>query len=311
MSDARPGTAIALGRLLRVSLLPSAVADVLAGLLLGGAGSLPGTAPTLALVGSSLLVYHGGLALNDWADRGRDALLRPDRPLVSGALPARAVPPAVALGWLLAVALAAWVTPLAGAWVALLAALVVAYDLGPRGPRLGPSLLASCRALNLGLGLLAGSILVGDGPLWRPAAWLLPLAYGAYVYAVSRLGRLEDGEDPDLSRGRPARLLRLAAALLLLPALVPLAGVGLLERGTALAALLSGAAGLVARARGPEPWTAARVGAAMGLALRRLLLFGAATALLGGTPAAWLTFGLLLGLGYPASRLLARTFPPS
>ena len=75
-----------LGRLLRLSLLPSAVADVTVGMLLGGAGVWPeGVAPGL-LVLSSLGIYHGSMALNDWADRHEDARLRPGRPLPSGAL---------------------------------------------------------------------------------------------------------------------------------------------------------------------------------------------------------------------------------
>src|SRR5690606_29795536 len=96
LSASGPTRAAAFGRLIRVSLFPTAVADVLAGLLVGGGGAFPGVGATSALVGASLLVYHGGLALNDWADREHDARTRPDRPLPSRAIPARAVPWAVA-----------------------------------------------------------------------------------------------------------------------------------------------------------------------------------------------------------------------
>lgn len=308
MSAQSGARATALLRLLRISLLPTALADVFAGLLVGARGVLPPAGTTLSLVGASLLVYHGGLALNDWADRRADALTRPDRPLPSGAIPARLVPPAVALAFALAIALAARVAPLLGAWVALLAACAATYDLVGRGPRLGPFLLASCRALNLGLGILATELL-GAAP--HPAVWLLPVLYGAYVFVVSRLGRLEDGEDRDLAGGRPGRLLRAAAVLLVLPAFVPLPGVALPDRALALCALLVGAAGLWRRSLSPEPWTPGRVGASMGLALRRLLLFSAALALLGSSPQARLVAAALLGLGYPFARLLARRFPPS
>ena len=65
------------GALLRLSMSPSAAADAAAGVLLG-AGTWPaGPAPFL-LVAGSLCVYHGGMALNDWADRGHDARTRPE-----------------------------------------------------------------------------------------------------------------------------------------------------------------------------------------------------------------------------------------
>ncbi len=300
--------ALALARLLRISLAPTAVADVLAGLVVAGGGSLPGAGAVLALVGASLLVYHGGLALNDWADRHADAATRPDRPLPSGAIPAAAVPPAVALGFAAAIALAAGVDLWLGLWTAVLAACAAAYDLIGRGPLRGPLLLGTCRALNLGLGLFAALRLGGPGDPW---VWALPALYGGYVFTVSRLGRLEDGEDRDLAGGRPARLLRSAAVLLLLPACVPLADVALRYRAVALALLALGALGLWRRAGAVGPWTAQRVGISMGLALRRLLLFTAAVALLGSSPTAALVAATAGGLGFPLSRLLARRFPPS
>src|SRR5690606_32880247 len=128
------------------------------------------------------------------ADREHDARTRPDRPLPSRAIPARAVPWAVALGFGIAVLLATWVTPVAGLWTAVMAATAALYDLRGRGPVLGPSLLAVCRALNLGLGLFVGFVLVRGDAFFEPLAWALPVLYGAYVFTVSRLGRLEDGE---------------------------------------------------------------------------------------------------------------------
>src|SRR5690606_36833581 len=158
-----PTRAAAFGRLIRVSLFPTAAAAVLAGLLVGGGGAFPGVGATSAPVGASLLVYHGGPALNDWADREPGARTRPGRPLPPRAIPARTVPWAVALGFGIAVLLATWVTPAAGLWTAVMAATAALYDLRGRGPVLGPSLLAVCRALNLGLGLFVGFVLVrGD-----------------------------------------------------------------------------------------------------------------------------------------------------
>jgi 4-hydroxybenzoate polyprenyltransferase len=89
---------MAWGRLLRLSLAPSAAADVLAGAVVVSAG-LPHELGRLALVTlGALCVYHGGMALNDWADRAEDARLRPERPLPRGEIaPASALLAALAL----------------------------------------------------------------------------------------------------------------------------------------------------------------------------------------------------------------------
>ena len=54
--------------------------------LLGHASaSVPGSpARTVGLAGSSCLLYLGGMALNDYADRDVDAVERPQRPIPSG-----------------------------------------------------------------------------------------------------------------------------------------------------------------------------------------------------------------------------------
>lgn len=300
---ARPGP-LAWGRLLRLSLGATAVADVLAGLALAGGGALAAGPRALALlVGASLCTYHGSMALNDWRDRAHDARTRPERPIPSGAVPAAG---AASLGLALCLTgplLAAAAAPSAGRWMAGVCALALAYSLGARGRLLGPALIASARAGNLALGLAYAGALDG-------ARWLVPLAYGAYVLVVSRLGRLEDGEDDDLRAGRVRLLLWCAAGLLVSPAaLLAGAGPALCTAGAAAVAL-AGASALARAARAPAPWTPGRVGATMGLALRRLLVFTAASALASGPPhGPWVAGAILLG--YPLSWSLRRVFPPS
>jgi len=291
------------GKVLRLSLAPTAVADVLAGLVLGNDGGLPGLRETLLLVGASLCVFHGGMALNDWADRELDAKVRAGRPIPSGVVRPRAVL-VVALGLLTAgPALAFVVGRATGPWVLALAALVLAYDLRLRGPVTGPLSLGMCRAMNLGIGLVAA----GASPLLG-----LPcVAYGAYVFTVSRLGRLEDAPgvvDP----ARPRRLLRVAAWLLLLVVVLPPYDGDLESRGLAFLLVGLGAEELFQTARRRE-WTPGAVEAAMGVALRRLLVFTAALCCLVGEPTE--PTGLLAGvgilLGFPLSWGLRRVFPPS
>ncbi len=150
----RPAALLRLFRLPSVLTVPG---DVLLGAAWGGEGEEPATVAALAL-GSSLL-YLGGMALNDWADRELDARERPWRPL-----PAGEVAPAVALGS--AVALTGGALAVAGAAggvrrlrVALpLVAAVWLYDLRTKDTPAGPWTMAVVRALDV----LAGAGRNGD-----------------------------------------------------------------------------------------------------------------------------------------------------
>ena len=317
---------LALGRLLRLSLGPSAPADVAAGILFASA-VWPGGAAPWFLLAAALCIYHGGMALNDWADRGRDAVTCPGRPI-----PAGEVAPATALalaGILLGsgALLAGAATPLAGGIAVVVAGAAVTYDLVGRGPWRGPLLLGLCRAGNLGVGLGSGWLLGAGG---RPApettpvlVLLLPaLLYGAYVFVVSRLGRLEDGEDARPLAQRPRGLLLTAMLLLLLVPLLPRIGLstgppdvdpllGMAERrGLSALVVAGGAVFLLRRALRREPWTPGAVRQAMGTALRALFVFTSALALLGGTTAAVVAAVLILA-GLPLGVALRRVFPPS
>ena len=309
---------LAVGRLLRISLSPSAIADVAAGIVLG-AGLWPDGAGPWLLVLASLAVYHGGMALNDWADRDGDARTRPERPVPSGAVPPRF---ALGLAVLLLVAgplLALAAAPIAGAWALGLSLCAAFYDLRGRGPWLGPSCLALCRGGNLALGIVYARAELGLAPL-EPLALTAPLLYGAYVFVVSRLGRMEDAEDAAPLGRRPARLVSVACALLLVAPLVPMPAVAaqavapawLASARIPLATLVCafGAFALLRRAFRPGPWTRRDVVQTMGLALRRLLIVTSTLAVARGTETG-LWVGALLLLGFPLSRALRGWFPPS
>ncbi len=307
--------ALAWGRLLRISLAPSAAADVAAGIVVGNWGRWPdGPAPWLAIL-ASLGVYHGGMALNDWADREADRRTRPERPIPSGAISARA---ALAAAWALelgAVAVAAAISPSAVAWVAGLGALVVGYDVIARGPWIGPLLLGACRAANLGFGLLfAGALGPTPHGVVPPGALALALAYGAYVVCASRVARLEDLEGDGELGSSPRAWLAVAALLLCAPAFVdPYAPAALRTPDPwALALALAGAASLAWLAARTRSWTRADAGRATGIALRRLLVFTAVVALLarsrGSAPEA---VAAAILAGFPLSAALRRVIPPT
>ena len=331
--DAEPrdgrNPALAWGRLLRVSLSASAAADAAAGLLLGAGGwprtstaSTTGAGPWL-LIAASLAVYHGGMALNDWADREVDGRLRPERPIPSGAVSSGAALGVavllLALGPLLAYLGAGVLPALVLAGVAVSAAL---YDLAGRGAWRGPLLLGLCRAGNLGAGVLAGAGLAGRAPAEVSSGpWLLVALYGLYVFAVSGLGRLEDDPRQVLPARVPRSTLGLAAlALVLVPWIDPGLGhagedwIAQLAGPGAVALGLLGGWGLVRALAAPGAWTPDRVLRCMGLALRRLLVFTAAAAW-SVAAATGRIDGLIVGLailaGYPLSYGLRRVFPPS
>lgn len=306
---------IAWGRLLRISLAPTALADGALGLLLGARG-WPLDPLSLLPLAAALMVYTGGMALNDWADREEDRRSRPGRPLPSGRIsPAAAL--AVAILLLVTGPLLAFVVdPRAGALLGAVALAAAFYDLAGRGPLLGPALLAFCRAGNVSAAVLAGSALAAL-PL-SPELFAPAVAYGVYVFVVSRLGRLED--DPKVSPGhRPRPLLGALAALLVLGPMTSLLAVqgsggpepiALLLIAVTFCILALQALPLLRLAGRKQPFRHSEVVSAMGLALRRLLVFQAAAAWLTGLPAGFVV-GLVLFALVPLGRRLARTFPPS
>ncbi|MEU6143688.1 SCO3242 family prenyltransferase [Streptomyces sp. NPDC047081] len=140
--------------LLRLPALFTVPGDAIAG---AAAASATPTPRTLLAVGSSVCLYEAGMALNDWADRGEDAVDRPHRPLPSGRIhPDAALAVASALtGAGLAFAARAGRPALTVA--APLAATVWAYDLRLKHTPAGPPAMAAARGLDLLLGAAATS----------------------------------------------------------------------------------------------------------------------------------------------------------
>jgi 4-hydroxybenzoate polyprenyltransferase len=140
---------------------------------------------TAGLAAASVCLYWAGMAANDWADRRRDAVERPERPIPSGRVtPAQAVGLAAGL-----TAAGVGLAGLAGGRRALalalpLAATVWTYDLAAKDTAAGPPVMAACRALD---------VLLGAGvDRWRralPAA----LTVAAHTYTVTVLSRREVG----------------------------------------------------------------------------------------------------------------------
>jgi len=192
---------------------------------------------------TSLLLYAGGLLLNDYCDRKEDARDRPHRPLPSGRVNARVVlVVAIALlsGGVLLARLASdngWIV------AGLLVTAIVAYDAGvKRVPALGPLLIGSCRGLSLILGAMFATrptplpmsvIPFLPFPAGWPEGFLVWFSAGAlalYMTAISFIARNETHRrEIGLERFAPLLFSTawLAGLLLLLttPAHAPLAPV--------------------------------------------------------------------------------------
>lgn len=316
----RRASARALGRLARVSLAPTALGDAVVGLAMAHAGGWP--APrAFALIAASLLVYHGAMALNDWADRDADTREGRPRPIPRGE-----ITPGAALGFAVAlmlggVAAGALVAPAVGAWMAGVAGLAAVYDLFGRGPYLGPLLLGACRAGNLAAGAVAAHA-TGASPVAADAGVLwVALLYGTYVFGVSSLARLEDEEDQLPLGFRPHRalsrvlngfVLACLGTFLAWPEGAPrptpfLVGVGLATLGAFLFA-----ARVVVPLYRRRTWTRADAGRATGALLRSLLLLQAAIALPYACVGAMGAVAVAVCLaGYPLARALRHVFPPT
>jgi hypothetical protein len=274
-----------LAELVRAPAALSVPGDVIAGA--AAAGTLGRR--TAGLAGASVCLYWAGMAANDWADRRLDAGERPERPIPSGRISARAAL-GIAAG-LTAAGLA--VAARAGGARALavavpLAAAVWAYDLRAKNTAAGPAGMAACRALDVLLGATPG-----DPVRALPAA----LVVAAHTYTVTELSRREvSGSSRTLPVATLTATAGLAAAVAARgnPATAMLAGEYLTSYGRAQARLLTDpAAGAVRKA----------VGAGI-TALPALQ--GALTARAGRT-----LLGVAVAAAAPIGRLLARQVSPT
>jgi 4-hydroxybenzoate polyprenyltransferase len=203
-------TALKLGR---VSNLPTVWTNVLAGVVLNGA------APSFALVvplGIAIsLLYVAGMYLNDAFDRRWDAEHRPERPIPAGEVSARTV--FVAGFGMMAAGLVTLLVSPGGtrAFVggAVLAALIVLYDVSHKKNPFGPLLMGLCRVAVYVTAALAVSA------RFAPPVYVGGFLLLMYLITLSLIARDET---------KNARLPRLVGMLI--------AGISLLD-GVQLAAL--------------------------------------------------------------------------
>ncbi|HHV20949.1 MAG TPA: UbiA family prenyltransferase [Propionibacterium sp.] len=176
-----------IAELLRAPAAFSAIGDPLVGAYAGG----PIETRRLFLPLTSVLIYAGGMGLNDWADREIDAEERPERPIPSGQLSAGEAF-RVSTGLIGAGVLVAGLLDGARGFrrAAVLAATVAAYDTVAKDTPAGAWVMAACRSLNVLLG-------AGSCHALAPA-----LTIGAHTVAVTELSKAEvHGAEASLPAG--------------------------------------------------------------------------------------------------------------
>ena len=185
----------------RVSNLPTVWSNTLTGIALASAAQaatgLPSTPPTsmhvLGLAGALSLLYVGGMYLNDAFDRDFDAKHRPERPIPSGTVSARAVFSVgfamLALGIAVS-AFSGWTRTgslSAGGAAVALAALVVVYNLHHKGNPASPVIMGLCRVFVYVTAALA------TFNAYSPALALASVALLGYLIGLTYIAKHETG----------------------------------------------------------------------------------------------------------------------
>lgn len=173
-------------RLMRPANLPTAAADILAGMAIAGLysnmyGSYFNYSLGFLLVASSVFLYAGGVVLNDVFDFKLDQKERPERPIPSGvvSLGNAAIFGGVLL--LLGIACAFLVNMLSGVLSVFLALSILLYDAySKKSGVLGPLNMGVCRGLNLLLGISIFGIIIH----WYFA--FIPIVYISAITLISR-----------------------------------------------------------------------------------------------------------------------------
>lgn len=208
-------------RLLRVSNAPTAATGALVGAV-AGTGLMPNPATVSLCAAGAVLLYSGGMVMNDYFDQPIDRIERPGRPIVSGQVPESAAlllgMALLTIGFVLLVRASGPALP----WTLLLVSSILAYNLLHRSATVGPALMACCRAL---VPVIAAVVCSPEGrPNWMALGYFaLPL--GLHTLAVSIAARHE--------AARPAafavRRMAIASAMVGVAMLAPLGALAMRE----------------------------------------------------------------------------------
>ncbi len=178
-------------QLLRVSAVPSAVTNILAGFLIANRSWQP-SLELMALLACSALLYMSGMVLNDWCDVEIDMQQRPRRPLPSGRITRRAA----VIAYLTLTAIGLCLAGLAGTKslgvAIMLVVAILTYNLLLKKSRVAPIAMGLCRALNILLGASVSDVEHASQFLgWPILAWWIAISVGILITGLTWFARNE------------------------------------------------------------------------------------------------------------------------
>lgn len=184
-------------RLARVSALPSAISNILAGFLLAHRSWSPGFELAI-LIGSSCCLYLSGMILNDVFDVAIDSKQRPHRPIPSGQISRKSAVFVGVILMMLGVGLAASLGWRPAAVSIALAICIILYDGVLKNTIVAPLIMGTCRTMNVFLGASTVASVDGQGipVLGFPTlvVWVA-LSMGVFTAGVTLLARKESSID--------------------------------------------------------------------------------------------------------------------
>ncbi|MBI1826946.1 MAG: UbiA family prenyltransferase [Planctomycetes bacterium] len=194
--------------LVRLPNLFTAAGDSIAGFLYAG-GSPADFKSWLWLGAASMLLYAGGVALNDVCDVATDLRERPSRPIPSGRI-SHATALRISIVLLAAAVAIAMTLSLRCAIIALgIVLCIVLYDAALKQAPLSPIFMGACRGLNLLLGMALVNPLATE-------TWAKPVALMTiYVTSLTIFARREAGSSSPIQLGIGAAGVSLSVAALL------------------------------------------------------------------------------------------------
>jgi len=178
-------------RLARPANLPTAAADILAGIAISlyieNIEALDflkeNFLSVLSLTFSSVFLYAGGVVFNDVFDAELDAVERPERAIPSGLIPLRQAKFFGIFLMVIGIALAFNCNLLAGGISIVLTIAILMYDAYfKQFGFLGPLNMGICRGLNLLLGMSVLAVLMN---------WWISLVPVVYIFAITLISRGE------------------------------------------------------------------------------------------------------------------------
>ncbi len=172
-------------QLIRPSNVLTAISDVLAGVALACLFlnvDLPAQSNLLLITLSSMLLYTGGIVLNDVFDAKLDATERPERPIPSGKVKQASAAWLVGIAFLAGCILAYAINTSAFAIAVGITFMCLLYNgIAKHHFIAGPITMGTCRGLNLLLGMAVIPVALDH---WYIA--LIPIIYIAAVTNISR-----------------------------------------------------------------------------------------------------------------------------